>query len=354
MKKRNLFFASPLLLVLLFSTSCSSSESKIALIFGDEHASDVRDITYNDLKSCIDEKETFVLAVQPDTACVCWSDFYPILKNYILDTHIIVYHIKYDSFGDKDNFGLNIRKGYTTYAICENGEWKQNLLSGTSSIFKNKDAFYEYMSSVASLPHYFYVNLEDVDKLIKADEQSVIYFARNNCGDCSYVDKNVLKQYAQNNLNRKNMYILDCESIGIRQYEKDGIHLTPESQILWNEFKIKYGLAENNNPTYGFNSGYVPTFQVVKSSQYISGCVYFNDTIEKIDEKYIVKDTFYTQKRLANLQYLSGFTHLSVLEGLELNSSDVSEYNGYYSWNQDSANKYHKPLLEAFLDYYLK
>ena len=134
----------PMVAISLFASSCSSTSSKIALITGDIHATDVIDIDYADLKSKIDNKETFILTVQPDTACVCWSDFYPILKSYISEKHVIIYHIKYNSFGDKDNFGLNIRKGYTSFAISEDGVWRQNLLSESNDIFKSKNLVFIY------------------------------------------------------------------------------------------------------------------------------------------------------------------------------------------------------------------
>lgn len=353
MKSFKALFVIPMLATSLLASSCSSSSNKITLIYGDKNATDVVDINYSDLKSKIDDKETFILTVEPDSACVCWSNFYPIIKNYIKDNHIIIYHIKYGSFGDKDSFGLNIRKGYTSFAIAENGIWRQNLLSDSNDLFSSKDKFYTYMSEVSNLPHYFYVNLEDVNNMISANEQSVIYFARNNCSDCTYVNKNVLNQYAKNNVERKNLYILDCESLGIRQYDEQG-KLTPESQILWDEFKVQYGLAEQNNPKFGFGSGYVPTFQVVKQNQYISGAVYFNDSLSKQGDKIVVSDTFYSSKRTANLQYLADFSGKKVLEGLEVKEEDTMKFGDEYYWKQEKANEYHKPLLEAFLNYYLK
>lgn len=359
MKKIKSLFIAPLALVSLMASSCSSGSSKIALIFGDKNASDVVEITYNDLKSKIEEKETFILTVQPDTACYCWSDFYPIVKNYLTEKHLIVYHIKYDAFGDKDNLGLNIRKGYTSFAISENGEWKQNLISDGNDIFKSADKFSTYMSEVAYLPHYFFVNLEDVNNMRKSEEQSVVYFARSNCPDCSYVDKTTLREFAKNNIYRKDMYILDCENIGIREYVDDKkSELTPESKVAWANFKMQYGLANNYNETYGYDSGYVPTFQVIKAengeTKYVSGCVYFNDTLEKRGDNYYVKTSFYSEKRAANLQYLSDFSGTKVLEGLEVSKDDAKDYGGYIAWNQKAQSKYHAPLLEAFLNYYVK
>lgn len=351
MKNIKSLFLIPFTAISLLAASCSSSSNKIALIFGDKYANDVVDLTYADLKSRIDDKETFIVTVEPSSACVCWTDFHPILKSFIAETHVIVYHLKYDAFGDKDNFGLNIRNGYTSFAIFENGVVKQNLISENNKVFKSKDEFGNYMNQVVTLPHYFYVKLDDVDNMFKGSEQSVIYFARNNCGDCTYVDKHVLKQYAQTHVNRKDMYILDCEKIGVRVYDETGKKLTPESQVAWNEFKVQYGLAEKNNPTFGFDTGYVPTFEVVQNSKYVSGCVYFNDEVAKKDNKYVVSNTFYSQKRVANLQYLANFSGQKVLEGLEVKETEVV-YNSY--WDQDAANVYHKPLLEAFLDYYLK
>lgn len=357
MNKTKTLLFTPFLAISLMASSCSSGSSKIALVFGDMHAEDVVDIDYADLKSRKDDEETFILTVEPDSACVCWSDFHPIIKEYISKNHLIVYHIKYGSFGDKDNFGLKIRKGYTTFAIFENGSIKQNVLSDSNEIFKSKDKFNDYMSNVVNLPHFFYVNLEDVDNMRKSAEQNVVYFARNNCGDCTYVDKNVLKQYAQENVNRKDMFILDCESLGIRVYDENK-KLTPESQVAWDNFKIQYGLADNYNKTYGFDTGYVPTFQVIKcesdETKYVSGCVYFNDSLAEEDGRIVVKQTFYSNERAANLQYLADFSGKKVLEGLEVKADDATKYGDSYYWKQDAANKYHEPLLRAFLNYYLK
>ena len=52
-----------------------------------------------------------------------------------------------------------------------------------------------------------------------------------------------------------------------------------------------------------------------------------------------------------SLSYLNN-VQTKVLKGLELTDKDVTAYGAYISWNHDSAEKYHTPLLNAFLDKY--
>ena len=349
--------SAPLLLVSLlmssFAISGCSNNSKINLIYGDYTNNTVTDIKYLDLQSKIANKETFMLAVEPTGSCACWSDFKAILNVYIPETHVIVYHMKYAMFYENETYGLNLRDGYTTFAIFESGELKQNIISDRQNMFHDEKVFREYITGTVNLPHYFYISLDKTNELFAASStSSVIYFARSTCSDCAYVDKYVLKDYAENHSFRNDMYILDCEKIGIREYDEDG-HLTPESQVKWNKFKEDMLLADTYNKDYGYNTGYVPTFIKVRNNTVESASVYFNDTVEEVDGKYKVTDSYYTEERLPKLDYLKDYSGTKVLKGLELSEDSIQKFGSFAMWKQEKAAEYHTPLLKCFLDSYL-
>ncbi len=43
---------------------------------------------------------SFILAVEPTTSCACWTNFKPILNNYISSKNALIYHMKYEMFED--------------------------------------------------------------------------------------------------------------------------------------------------------------------------------------------------------------------------------------------------------------
>ena len=352
MKMKKAFILLPLSIALL--SGCDNNK-KVDLKYGQMYSTDVSFIDYLTLKEKIDDKETFLLTVSAPT-CSCWSTFRSVLNAYIDEHHVLVYAIQYDQFHDEsgkslDTFGLNIQSGYTSFAIVENGELRANLKSGKEQLFKSITSFEKYMSDMVSLPKAFYVSLEQVDELYKKDETSLIYFARSTCGDCGYFDKHFLNNYEISNT----MFILDCETIGIREYDEEG-HLTPESAIKWAAFKQAYGLGSEHNPDYGYDTGYVPTLLLVhggESVSYLSGCVYFNDTVSKDDNGYYVSNSYYTEERLSKLEYLNDFSGTKILKGERISEEAITAFGEYYMWDQDDAAKLHNPLAKALLDYAL-
>lgn len=351
MKKLKIYLILPLAAVGLFSSSCGSN-SKIALVYGQYNATNFTDIDYQKLSEMVADKETLILAVEPDVSCACWTNFKPIATNYISKTGAIIYHMKYGMFKNKDTFNISLKEGYTSFAIFNKGVVSQTFTSD-NSILKNEDEFNKYMESVVYLPHFFYINLEQLKHLASLDEKNVIYFSRSGCGDCSYVNKNFLNEYATTHVEQKNMYIIDCDKMGMTLYDENH---NPTQE--WIDFKQNWGLGSKINADYGYSSGYVPTFLQLSGSNnklnFYSGAVYFNDTIAYENGQYIVKESYYSNDRVQKLEYLKDYNGTKVLQNLNISESEVSKYGESYYWNQDAAAKYHNPLLEQFLNYYLK
>ncbi len=362
--KKSVLFLLPFMII-PFATSCGNYR-KINLAYGQMIDNQLTDISYSSLASMIEDKKTFVLTVAPITpGCACWAHFKVILQSYISKNHITVYTINGKEFYNAesklmDTFGLTILSGNETFAIFENGKLRQHrVYNEKDMIFKQEKDFEKYMEEVVNLPKAFEINLTQLDSIYASGKEAVIYFARNNCSDCGYVDTHYLRQYIKENASMNNMYILDCEALGIRVYDNNN-QLTPESKVAWQNFKDKYGLSNAVNTELGYNTGYVPTFQLIKGNgvsygtSVLSMSVAFNDTISEVDGKYVVTDSYYTTERAEKLSYTAK-VDTKVLKGLELTADDVNVIEigsnfKYIYWTHKSAEKYHNPLLKAFLD----
>ena len=364
-------FVKLLLLPILFApilSGCPASDQKVDLHYGSYAQNELTTITQPELASKVDSKESFIAVVSPGHAgCMCWQDFKVILNDYIKDNHVIIYEISYNSFFDASNnqlntFGLDIRKEMETFALFSKGELKtQSVYSSSNSMFKQPSAFKEYLEGLISKPTMYFISLDQLTSIYQSGKEAVIYFARSNCPDCQAVEIDFLREYTVNHREANKLYILDCETIGIREYDEEG-HLTPESAARWQEFKNDYGLASVNNEQFGHTTGVVPTFQLIKgngasySSSILSSSVYFNDSLENEGGQVKIKESFYSEARKGNLQYINN-VETKILEGMIIPENDYYTMtfglNTYYIWKNECAERYHSPLLSAFLDYAL-
>lgn len=351
MKKLPLFLLTNLMVLSASFLSGCSNQKKIDLMYGDTTVNDVTSLSYDKLKEKFDSKDTFLLTVQYSDGCACWnSDAHPIYKKYIEEKHVPIYHIKVNQLDEGGSrFGLTIITGNVTFAIIENGEVKNSVTTHETSILKKYDDFKSYLESLVTLPRIYYVSLDDIDKMYRKEEKNIIYFSRSTCGDCSYLDTHYLKEWSLSHPNyKKNIYVLDCDQPDIRLDDEGNYN-----KEQWFQFKDDYGLSEKNNPDYGFDSGYVPSFYLIQGSlektQFLSGAVVFNDTLVKEDDGYVVRNTYYSQTRVGKLSYIDESVSPKYLEGMKVGSSDVNEK--YAMWNHEAAEKYHNIYLEKFLTY---
>lgn len=355
MKIKNLLFL-PLLLSTITLSSCNEEQNKINLLYGQQIKNDVTYVDYQQIKEKFLKHETFIVTVFANN-CRCWSDLHSILKQYISNYHIEVFAISYNDFllaskSNNDNvFDLNIVSGSTTFAVVENGKLRFNELNTEKTkMLRSYNAFEEFMNDLVILPKMFYIDLDQLNELFETDKTSLIYFSRSNCSDCLYFNDYFLRNYQM----QKNMYILDCESIGVREYDGEG-NLTSESATKWQEFKDNYYLSNVNNKDYGYDTGYVPTLllfngnSTTKKPTFISGAIYFNDELAKENDEYIIKNSYYTEERKSKLPYLNNVEN-KVLVGTKIDENNITVYGEYISWNKIDASKYHDPLVKAFLD----
>lgn len=366
MKNKAAFIA--ILSTSLLMCGCPKTNNKTQITFGSYVDSSLRVINQAKLQEMVTNKQSFIIAVSPKTAgCMCWHDFKAILESYVKSEHMIVYEINYTSFFDQsgnalDRFGLEIHENEETFAIFDNGSLKASeIYNSSNSIFKQKSAFETYMDNHILKPHMYFVDLDGMEKHLEEDKTAIIYFARNNCPDCAYVDTHFLNTYSFKE-NAK-MYIIDCETIGIREYVEGTSTLTPESAQKWQEFKDDYQLSDKYNSDFGYNTGYVPTFQVrtydplkFKKSEVKTAAVYFNDgTIREDNGQYTLTDSFYSLERKDKLGYECTILKSRVLTRDEVSIVEYQDGEGQTQrrirFRQDAQAKYHDANLKNFLDY---
>lgn len=328
-------------------------------------------ITHSKLASMVEESDSFVLLVYNKySTCTCWQIFKQTITAYMKNTNAQIFTINYSELknivSEGQPYGLAYDETGTTetIAIFENGSLKtQRSRSGLEDPWANDLAvFTEWMEGRVSFTKSLYVNKAQLDALYAGKKAFTIMFSRESCGDCSYVNNHFLKDYNSKN-NVEDFYIIDCDSTDIRPLKENG-ELDSEA---WASFKDEYGLSVTNNPTFGYDQGFVPTFFHInpisgstKSEMIDDGDVYFNDTVELVSSDLKITSSFFTEERLANLQFLTDAPSdlKTVLQGMAIPKENATTYdfegNKYYFWNHSSAATYHDALLSIFLDTYIK
>ncbi len=333
-------------------TSCNSGNEKVNLTFGSYIDNGAYLVDYAELTTRLNRKESMLITVYPgdDSTCSCWTMFSSIIDKASIDNILRIYKISYATLlGNGNPWGFTLANDSPTFHIVENGEIKTRVDYDTTNenyfIYKSDSSFYDYVVNNCNFPSMIYADLNYVDNLIDNKSTFDVYYGRNRCGDCGYVEPNFL--YKKAGLKNK-LLVVDVQPLYETRNESDD----------YINFKNNYGLTEAGNSTYGYITGVVPTFQHIKNGEIYDASVFFNDSVSLVDGKYVVTETFYTTKRAANLHYLDKIKGgaMTVLEGLELSEDDVEiypEYNNYIAWKQESAYNYHAPLLQAFFDTYL-
>lgn len=319
---------------------------KVLISFGDIHASETRLIKLTKLAEITHAKENFLLVVSTNT-CGCWDDFRPVLNNYLASKKVVCYRIEFNEIKDATaTYGLaNVSSSTTTFAVFENGKVKTTLNSAEdNNIMYDQSKFARYMEETIILPNCYFITKNDYLNIKSSDKDAVIYFQRSECDDCTQMNP-LLISYLKNHQSTKKLYTIDCQ-----EYWRSS---EAEDYKSYQGFKDEVGLSTVNNPTYGFGTGVFPFLSYVSNGQYASGCVIYNERVTKVDEKYVVSNSYYTTEQVESLQYTN-----TVLEGLELNESEitateVSEGVFRYRWNDDSQDEHYKPILDSFLDYAL-
>lgn len=354
--KKKLALIPLLSFVTLVSVSCEKNqqnkEEKYTISYGsmfDEEMIDINTYAELETKVTIDE-ETFLVAFHygSDPACGCWMNFKNQINKFIKSSHVRVY--KFDSFKLKDNneYGfIPLEKDEPSLYLVSGGKIIKKYQYGDKKLekfFSDMEVIKKELNNVINYPNYYYVNEAYLDeKLIQNPvEKAAVFFMRSKCPDCSYCLPNFMLPYGEKNQLNVKVWLMDLQEV----YET-------EKETTYVQIKNKYGLTEEANATYGYGNGVVPTTQYYENGVLKDASVYFNDTVEKVNDKYVITNSYYSNDRRENLHYLSNL-NLAMLKGMEIAEKDLVIDENYIMWNQNSASIYHNQILTAFYDYYLK
>ena len=361
--KKKILCLLPLLLI-PFLSSCADDE-KVALTYGTyakQTIYTINEITTAQLASkAKDEKEVFLLAVyqgEYSQDCLCWTTFQNVIASYMNAYHDLVY--TYNAYEQDDSVkSLKIDK-YTNSTPCLyvfNGE--KNLAKYSYQNQQDKiifedvtgEAMSKRLQHVIDKPTLYYVDEEYLDQQYLTAKKICVLFFRNGCGDCQYVLPNVLIPYIKEHKLATEICMFDMQKYYDQSKSESA---TDEQKGKYQFLKNRFGLSEIGDTVFGYGNGVVPTIQFVENGKVDGATIYFNDVIsQKEDGSFYVSDSFYSEERLPNLKYLKGMSkQIAVLKGKTIKDGVLESPYGYY-WSQEAASKYHKPLLEAFLDYYM-
>jgi len=312
------------------------------------------------LNKANNEKETFLLAVYQGSYsqdCLCWATFENIIASYMNKYHGLVYVFDAQE-QDETVKQLKIEKinESTPMLYIFKGEKQLAKYSYKNTrdkaIFEDTkaEAMNNAIKKVVYQPKMYYVNDEYIKNNNTNASESIILFMRNGCGDCSYVIPNVLIPYIDTHQIKKDIWLFDLQDLYDLSKKEDA---TEEEKGYYQATKDGYGLSESN-AIYGYLNGVVPTMHYYQKGVLTDSTVYFNDVIDqKEDGSFYISESYYSEERLPNFKYLKNCSFTTVLKGLTINEGILENKRGGYYWSQEAASKYHTPIFEAFLDYYL-
>ena len=315
-------------------------KEKAILSFGDIHATETRVIEFKDFDKLVAKNLSFALVISTES-CGCWRDtFKPIIFDYIARHKIICYQIDYNdivTYGA--TYGLTrLSDSTTSFAIFNEGKLFNKINSqDNQKVMSDQTYFEKYMEEMVRLPSCYFITKDDALEMKASGKNAVIYYERETCGDCSAVNPTLLRSYIKNHKNMKNIYVVDLDPFrGTEQYQT---------------VKDDLGLSNEYNSTYGWDKygGVVPYFSYVSNNTFASGCVIYNDGVEKdANDVYHITSSFYSEDRKDSLAFTN-----EVLVGKEIPTSDLNINSYGASWSYDAANKVYEGILNSFLDLYL-
>ncbi len=282
-----------LVVVFVCVSGCSckdnNDDDKVRLQIGDMNAQTYEIISETKLNKMIDNEENFLLFVYQE-GCYGCRLFKPILESAIKERHLKVYAVEIWSLS-RDHSLTDIIEYTPTIVLYEKGEVETySDPDKNSSYFGSKDGFLSFLDKYTRMPTLYYIDKNGLDEKIANGDDFIVYYSRKSCEDCSYLNRNYLKEYLDDNYKTKHFYILETDAEGIRL--RDGQY--DENQ--WVDFKNQYGLSNVNN-SLGHGVGYVPTLQYYSNGQIKEMMVYFNDGeyVENSDGSYsiVINNSYY-------------------------------------------------------------
>ena len=243
--------------------------SKVVIPFSDE----VRTVNgayvtleYNELSVMIEQEETFILMVG-NASCGCTTEFLPVMRDWIVENSILTYYLEYTKLESATNkFEIPMVTGsIPVLAIFEEGELAFSKVynpnrSSDNVLFYDLELLTAWFEERLIFPSFQFLSKANFDQLFTTNRKMIIYIGRRTCADCTYAFNTFVLPYIRNNPTLPTMYGIDVLDNNIWRPE------TANNTPGWSEFKTNYGMDNVLNTTFGYATGFVPTFMYIETN----------------------------------------------------------------------------------------
>ncbi len=351
-KKIGLFLLIPLLGSALTSCGGSSSSSSevgpLVLSYGEISTQDTGMIKELPIRSSqtntdglydwVAATRSFVLIVTKKSQCGCWDDFEPIVSKANYEYNLGIRYIYYEDLPINNPFNIYVESEAKMPSICFFNKGvltKQVLYQYENPIFKEYESFINFLkTNVASLPKRYMISIDDLRDYISEEKDFNLYVARTGCNDCGLMDTFYLNNWAASTYTvndpllifdlfpyhpgRKPTAPKEDAPIEEQQAYEEAMFIYNEKAESYQKIKDEFGLSTKYNPVFGYDTGYVPTFQRRESGFVSDMITTLNDTIDVESKK--VTNTYFTSSRVNAMPCLSNVEGRNkfVLEGKEI------------------------------------
>jgi hypothetical protein len=272
-KKEKIMFKKTWLYTLLLAPTLAACQptniSKVVIPFSDE----VRTVNgayvtleYNELSVMVEQEETFILMVG-NASCGCTTEFLPVMRDWIEENSILTYYLEYTKLESATNkFEIPMVTGsIPVLAIFEEGELAFSKVynpnrSSDNVLFYDLELLTAWFEERLIFPSFQFLSKANFDQLFTTNRKMIIYIGRRTCADCTYAFNTFVLPYIRNNPTLPTMYGIDVLDNNIWRPE------TANNTPGWSEFKTNYGMDNVLNTTFGYATGFVPTFMYIETN----------------------------------------------------------------------------------------
>lgn len=143
-----------------------------------------------------------------------------------------------------------------------------------------------------------YITLEKLNTLLRSKKPFILMWTMDTCPDSYAVLTKFKDAYLTRGFTEK-MPLYLIETIKWR---------TPEHKDLWNDIKNTYGLSNKLNPKFGYESGFVPSFQVFTPDG--------TDHVKTNSVPHIIRDMFVFQNEFVEKRLFGYYIKASYFDGV--------------------------------------
>lgn len=355
------------LMIVTISSSCAPTDNRVFML-DEANQLPITLTSYAELETLVDTESTFMVVIGNAT-CTCTTTFMgQAVRPFVAETGILFYYLEFTQIlNATEKFGLPVvSPNFPVWGVFENGALKHYRAynannSSQNMMFESLTEFKSFIEDkVLVSPRFDFIRLEELNGLFDTNERFILYFGRHSCLDCSYAFNSFFKQYLKSNPQGETIYGFEVEKEGVWNAT------TGNATAGWTEFKDNYGLSNVINTSFGYVTGFVPTWIVIEPngssiaedpSIIEDMIVVYNDTNAVVDNNGIpVRDenNATTPTNKITRSFFDGtrplqYTTVNLMAGEGTSFTPTSSRAEYHAQLQPI----YTPILQAFFDFYL-